>query len=225
VTFTFRDRARQNDVVSEFPLHDDGKKLEEDPPWSAWTPDEIGGLLHGVDARWYVVAGWAVDIFRGEQTREHEDLEIGVFASDFAKVRDALGKYECEVVGSNKGEDAKRWPLGSPAFDEHFQTWIRDPISGVYLLDIFRDPHDGDTWKCRRDEAITLPYDQLVRMSSGGIPYMSPEIVLLFKAKHDREKDRDDFNGVRPLLTSLQTEWLRHNLGVIHPDHRWLALL
>jgi hypothetical protein len=32
------------------------------------------------------------------------------------------------------------------------------------------------------------------------VPYLLPEIVLLFKAKHRRPKDRADFDGVLPLL-------------------------
>ncbi|MGH3656155.1 MAG: nucleotidyltransferase domain-containing protein [Micromonosporaceae bacterium] len=31
-----------------------------------------------MDVPWCVAAGWALDLFRGEQTRPHEDLEIAV---------------------------------------------------------------------------------------------------------------------------------------------------
>lgn len=30
-------------------------------------------------------------------------------------------------------------------------------VTGNYLLDVFREPHDGDTWVCRRDQTIRLP--------------------------------------------------------------------
>ena len=39
-----------------------------------------------------------------------------------------------------------------------YQTWLRDPATGNYLLDVFREPQpDGDTWICRRDERIRFP--------------------------------------------------------------------
>jgi len=34
------------------------------------------------------------------------------------------------------------------------QTWVREPGTNVYRLDIFREPHSGDTWICRRDATI-----------------------------------------------------------------------
>jgi len=39
---------------------------------------EVAKLLAGVDVPWCVAAGWALDLFHGEVTREHEDLEIAV---------------------------------------------------------------------------------------------------------------------------------------------------
>lgn len=37
------------------------------------------------------------------------------------------------------------------------QTWLRDPATGDYLLDVFREPHDGNIWICRRDRSVRLP--------------------------------------------------------------------
>ncbi len=199
--------------------------MPEDPPWAPWTPDEVARRLGGVATRWYVVAGWAIDLYLGTTTRSHDDIEIGVPARGFSEVRAALGSYGCDVVGSVDGEDARRWPIDSPAFAEHFQTWFRDPDSGTYHLDVFRDPHDADTWCCRRDESIRRPYDDVVMMTGAGIPYMAPEIVLLFKAKADRPKDRADLAAVGPHLSDARRSWLRTTLGSLHPGHPWLARL
>ena len=105
------------------------------------------------------------------------------------------------------------------------QTWVREPDTGVYRLDIFREPQDGDTWICRRDETIRFPYEQIIEMSRGSVPYLVPEIVLLFKAKHDRPKDNADFAGVLPLLSPARRAWLAGALARVHPDHRWLDAL
>jgi hypothetical protein len=96
---------------------DEGDLLDGHPPWDPWTPGEVAGRLAGASLRWYVVAGWAIDLFLGRVTRAHEDIEIGIPAGSFPVVREALGDFEFDVVGSGR-----RWPLDSPAFAEHFQT-------------------------------------------------------------------------------------------------------
>jgi hypothetical protein len=197
-----------------------GELVADDVAWEPWSPEEVAQRLASVKTRWYVVAGWALDLFQGRQTRTHDDIEIGVPADGFDDIRGALSSYEFDVVGSGR-----RWPLADQAFGTHFQTWARDPRTNVYHLDVFRDPHDGETWLCRRNQAIRVPYDNAVRFNDDAIPYMSPEIVLLFKAKATREKDQTDFEAVLPLLNERQVEWLRTNLRVVHPGHPWLSTL
>jgi hypothetical protein len=103
------------------------------------------------------------------------------------------------------------------------QTWLRDPATGNYLLDVFREPHDGDTWICRRDQTIRLPYRDIVHHTHDGIPYLAPELVLLFKAKHVRQKDQADFDATVPHMTPVQREALAGLLARVHPGHPWLA--
>jgi hypothetical protein len=124
------------------------------------------------------------------------------------------------VVGSGR-----RWPLDSLAFSLMYQTWAREPDGGVYRLDILREPHDGDSWICRRDETIMLPYAQIIRRTWEGIPYLVPEIVLLFKAKHVRPKDEADRRGTLARLDQAARDWLRSALLRAHPGHAWIDLL
>ena len=59
-----------------------------------------------------------------------------------------------------------------------------------------------------------------------GIPYLAPEIVLLFKAKHaDRDKDAADFARALPLLDDQRRQWLADALRVVHPGHDWITLV
>jgi len=105
------------------------------------------------------------------------------------------------------------------------QTWVREPGGGPYRLDIFREPHDGGIWICRRDPAIRRPYAEVITATRDGIPYLVPEVVLLFKAKHSRPKDEADFGGALPLLTTAQKAWLAAALARVHPGHHWLSRL
>ena len=57
--------------------------------WDAWRPEEVAARLAGVQAPWCVAAGWAIDLFLGEERREHEDLEIAVPRERFAEIAES----------------------------------------------------------------------------------------------------------------------------------------
>ena|SRR5215469_476345 len=202
-----------------------GGKPAEGVCWQAWRPDQVADLLRDVSAPWYVAGGWALDLFRGHQTREHGDLEIGVPSAAFGQIRDALAACEFEAAG-----DGMLWPVDGPAFASTHQTWVSEPAPDladgrVYRLDVFREASRDGLWVCRRDERIALPYETLVGRTLAGIPYLRPEITLLFKAKYTRAKDEADFRGVLPQLTAGARLWLRHNLELVHPGHAWIEVL
>jgi hypothetical protein len=107
--------------------------------WSlSWTPSEVAQRLAGITAPWCVAAGWALDLFRGRQTREHGDI---------------------------------------------------------------------------------------IQHTEDGIPYLAPELVLLFKAKHIRSKDQADFDESLPGMTPRPRGTLAGLLARVYPGHPWLAAL
>jgi Aminoglycoside-2''-adenylyltransferase len=186
-----------------------------------WTPHDVARRLAGISVPWYVAAGWALDLFRGSQTREHHDIEIGVPGGQFQEIRERFAEFAFDAVG-----DARIWESATPqVLSATRQTWLRDPATGRYLLDVFREPHDGDVWICRRDQTIRQPYAEIIRHTPDRIPYLVPELVLLFKAKHVRPKGQADFDGTLPLLTPTQRQMLSRLLAQVHPGHAWLAAL
>ncbi|MEY9848975.1 hypothetical protein [Streptacidiphilus sp. MAP5-3] len=185
---------------------------------SAWTPSEVAERLAGVATPWCVAAGWALDLFRGGQTRPHGDLEIAIPAADFPEIRDRFPGYAFDAVSSGR-----IWRNAAPeVLAATHQTWLRDPDAEAYRLDVFREPHDGGTWISRHDPTIRLPYSEIVGHTPDGIPYLTPELVLLFKAKHARPKDQADFESTVPQLTTRQRARLAGFLAHTYPGHRWL---
>lgn len=191
-----------------------------DARWScSWTPGDVARRLAGIDAPWCVAAGWALDLFRGRQTRAHGDIEIAIPAASFPEVRSRFAGYIFDAAG-----DGRIWEDATPdELTAVHQTWLRDPATGNYLLDVFREPHDGDTWICRRDESIRFPYSEIIRYTHDGVPYLVPQLVLLFKAKHARQKDQADFDTTVRYMTPDQRETLAALLARVHPGHHWLA--
>jgi hypothetical protein len=187
--------------------------------WDAWTPSEVAQRMSGVAAPWCVAAGWALELFTGDAAREHDDLEIAVPAGRFGEVMAAFPDFEWDVVG-----DGRVWPFPEQLANHH-QTWLRDPTTDRYRVDVFREPHVGDHWVCRRDASITLPYSELILRTGEGIPYAAPEVVLLFKAKHLRDKDTADFQRVLPAMDQKRRLRLICWLSQVHPGHPWIEVL
>jgi Aminoglycoside-2''-adenylyltransferase len=192
--------------------------------WNAWHPAEAARLLASVRAPWYVAAGWAIDLFLGGQRREHEDLEIAVPGDRFGEVAEALAEFELFVPAREDDRDLV-WPFAEAGerVRTHHQTWVREPATGLWRLDVFREPSAGDTWVCRRDESIRMPYAELIERTADGIPYARPEVVLLFKAKHSHEaKNESDLAATLPALAPARRERLARWLELVHPGHAWI---
>jgi hypothetical protein len=190
--------------------------------WESWHPSVAAERLRGITVPWRVVGGWALDLFRGEQTREHGDLEIAVPQGGFDEIRGRLDDLDF-FVPCGQGRLVALDGAGDHFFASH-QTWARDPETEKWRIDVMRDPHDGETWIFRRDRHLRLPYDAIINHTSDGIPFEPPELTLLFKAKHSREKDEADFSSTVPLLDKRARAWLRDALiNLYGPDFPWVA--
>jgi Aminoglycoside-2''-adenylyltransferase len=184
--------------------------------WAPWEPRRVAERLAGVGVPWYVAGGWAVDLHLGGALRQHDDLEIAVPAAHFAAIADRFPDLTFYVAG-----DGEVVPLDPAALVRHHQTWAYDQPAGCWRFDVFREPHDGDVWISRRHEGLRRPYADLIRHDRTGIPYLAPEVALLFKAKHRRDKDEADYAAAVPALTERERQWLDDALDLVHPGHPW----
>jgi len=79
--------------------------------WNPWRPDEITKRLAGIEAPWCVAGGWALDLWRGSETRRHDDVEIAILRRQFAAFREQLAGFGLFVAGSGEvsalGPDAE----------------------------------------------------------------------------------------------------------------------
>jgi hypothetical protein len=194
----------------------------DDAAWRAWRPEDVARRLAGIEVPWCIAAGWAVDLFVGHERREHEDIEIAAPARAFPQIRARLDDLEFYAVGA--GEVA-RVDEAPERLDETHQTWGLDPAAFEWRIDVFREPSSGSEWICRRDRRIRLRYGELIEHTTDGIPFVRPEVALLFKAKAARDKDEEDLRDVLRLLGSSRRGLLRDWLGLVHPGHRWLDLV
>ena len=97
----------------------------------------------------------------------------------------------------------------------------RDQLAIQDLLQIMLDESEGDDRVSRRDRSVRYPIAQIGLQNAAGIPYLTPEIPLYYKAKDIPPKDVVDFDAVLPLLDPVRRRRLSAMLattyGCAHP--------
>ncbi|MFA5877221.1 MAG: amino acid transporter [Candidatus Paceibacterota bacterium] len=193
---------------------------------STYTPDQAFQLLKDLKCPWWIAGGWALDLFIGETTRDHEDLDIAILRRDQFLVRDYLRNWEMRIgLGNGEISDAQ-WDGATYIEVPVPAIWCKQEEQKGWAFEFLLTESNEDHWQSRRDPSITLPLNKIGTTTASGIPYVLPEIVLSYKAKErGLEKDQDDFNKVLPLLNEKQRGWLKQTLEITNPGHAWLRHL
>ncbi|WP_173917791.1 nucleotidyltransferase domain-containing protein [Halobacillus sp. Marseille-Q1614] len=180
---------------------------------------QVKGFLEGFEGKWMIAGGWAIDLHIGEETRDHDDIEVAIFREDLTQLSKFLNGWETYVVDhSQMIENNLKEPLDEHIHEIHAH---RDEAK----LEVLLNRKQREKWVFRRDEEVTFPLSNMNLHSEQGIPYLNPEIVLLYKAKNTEEKDEQDFRYVFPHLNEHQKEWLKQSLIQHQPQHPWLEKL
>lgn len=189
--------------------------------WAAWHPHELKRRLGKLSLPWCIVGGWALDLWHGGPTREHEDIEFTVLRGDLSVFRAALADMKLFVAAKGKLS-----PLSTKDVPRAVtQLWCWDERAARWRADMMIEPGTCETWAYKRDPSLTRPRGEAVAMTNDGIPYLRPACVLLFKAKHRRAKDEADLRLALPKLEASERRWLREALDRVHPGHDWLGML
>ncbi len=178
--------------------------------------------MRGFGRDWFIAGGWAVDLYLGELTRAHEDVEVAVFREDQAALREHFEGWGWrKVVGDVRAEWRAGEVLELPVHEVYGFKESGEPREIEFLL----NESDGRGWVFRRDGRIARPRERCRMISEAGVPFLCPEVVLLYKSKSPRPKDVRDFEAVAPRLEEERRAWLRGALEVCDPGHGWLRKL
>jgi hypothetical protein len=89
-----------------------------------------------------------------------------------------------------------------------------------------RIPDDRQNWICSLDRSIYRPFSDAIAETTGGVPFLLPELVLLYKGLETRPKDQADFDATLPLLDDQAKVWLHDALVQARgSEHPWLRAL
>lgn len=187
------------------------------------TPTEVATILGDLGAPWWVAGGWAIDLFIGTQTRGHSDLDVAILRADQHLLYAHLESWDLRfVTGQHTPE---RWD-GRTLEPPVHEVWARRAAEqdAGWALEVLLNEHDGDQWVYRRDPAVRLSLAQLGHQR-GDVPFLCPEVVLLYKSKRPTANDEADLRVAEPHLSQAQRLWLQRALQMCAPHHPWLAML
>jgi hypothetical protein len=191
-------------------------------PWQAFTLDQVAAVLDGLPVRWWIAGGWAVDLFVGAPTREHDDVDVAVLRPDQLTVQAHLGGWDLRVAHQGR---LTRWAPGRRLAAHEHGIWARPDPASPWRLELLVDDVVGDQWVYRRNPAVRLPLARLGRTTAAGLPYLRPEVVLLHKSRRPRAADEHDARVAIPRLSGPGRAWLAAAIAADAPDHHWLARL
>jgi hypothetical protein len=99
--------------------------------------------------------------------------------------------------------------------------WCRPAGEAEWLLEFLLDDAIEDEWVFRRQPDIRRRLSTIVRRTDAGLPYLAPEIQLLYKSRNPRPRDESDFRLIAPRLDGDARAWLNDALARTDPGHAW----
>lgn len=189
--------------------------------WRATHPSEAVAWMSSVTVPWWFAGGWALDLFLGSPSRPHKDLDIGILRRDLPKVLSALSSWE---VFEANNHTLTRLQAETASADVH-SLWCRPAGTTLWMFELMLDESRDGRWVFRRQPEIRRDLETVIRRSVEGLPFLAPDIQLLYKARSVRAEDQADFDRVAPRLDREARAWLRDALELVEPGHQWLAAL
>jgi hypothetical protein len=189
----------------------------------------VARFLEDFPGLWWIGGGWALDIWAGEPSREHEDIEICVLRSDQVALQAYCAGWHFFTPVNDQWApmadgELLEFPRTMWQLRRTPETQAPDGMPTEFEF-ILNDVDDGE-WQYQYNRDIHLPVDRIIDTSPLGLAVTAPEIVLLHKGwwTH-RQKDDHDFLRVRHLLNATQRAWLHRELKSHQPDNPWLLEL
>lgn len=208
--------------------------------------EEVKDFLRGSQFRWAVCGGFALDLFLGRNIRPHGDIDICVFEEDREDIKGyALDKgwrvYEFRGQGkvrplesgmpSDPGRNlmclkdgcdlVKFYPCEEKGmlYHQFFHTGMKE----FNYLEFLFNSLLGDELVLDQRKGIRRKLSEAILLS-GGIPYLAPEVVLLYKASDwENPGYQLDFAQIYPCLKESQRAWFAQGMKQLYPEgHPWM---
>lgn len=178
------------------------------------------GSFRDAPLRWWVCGGHALELHLGASWRPHDDTDVSVLRGDVPGLRRVLDGWDLHLAS---GGVLTPWDGSAPdSARNQNNLWCRTSPDHPWSLDITVGDGDASQWIFRREPTLRAPWRDAVLTTADGVPYLAPELQLLFKSRTPRSKDTIDASEVIPHLESPRRDRLASLLPAGHP---WRPLL
>jgi hypothetical protein len=183
-----------------------------------WEPLTVADTIETFSSagfRWWISGGLALELHVGRSWRDHDDTDVGVARRDVTELRRFLVGWDIHIATRGRLES---WNGGELSSENHQNNlWCRRHVGGPWVLDVTIADGDSVAWAYRRDPRVRIPWGDAVLTTGDGVPYLAPELQLLFKSRDMRAKDELDAEQVIPELGPDRRDRLARLLPLNHP--------
>lgn len=122
-------------------------------------------------------------------------------------------KDGCDIVKFQPCEDE------GLLYHQFFHTGIK----AFYHVEFLFNKTDNNHFIFNNEKTLARELSKAI-LYRDGIPYLAPEIALLYKASNAEKLDYQfDFEQVFPYLSNDQKEWFAHGIELLYPNgHPWM---
>ena len=180
----------------------------------------VRALLSDLTVPYWIAGGWAIDLAVGRVTRDHADVDIMLLERDEHALRTDLTQVDVQLIGRD-GQPGP-WPAGRRLLAGPHPGPPRPIVAPDRLIphgknlplptEVLLASAVGAFWVYHRGmHCIRRPLAGITRHRDG-IPFLAPEVALLFKSRSNSDKDRHDVETALPVLNAGQRSWLQDTL-------------
>jgi hypothetical protein len=207
-------------------------------------------LFDNAGFEWSICGGGAIDMYIGQETRTHKDLDIAVYWEDRNtiitfmlnagwRVFEACGGGEIHELFTNISlmkrnlfcftSRETRCHLELIEDNKYRFTFANQEQNDFNYVEFLFNLRDNDYFYYSGNSNIKRSVDKSITIRNG-FSLLSPEIVLLYKSTYldgnDSKNHHHDFNLSLSYLDYEQRLWLKKALEVVHlNNHQWLLRL
>ncbi|MBQ8800155.1 MAG: hypothetical protein IJZ55_11385 [Lachnospiraceae bacterium] len=208
--------------------------------------EEANTLLQGQDFSYAICGGFALDLFLGYESRVHGDIDVLAFWEDREKIiifMQSKGFCVFEMLGGGKvhritdirtqeklrknifccTKDCELVRLyDTEEQDVFYFDFQHIGLSKLNYIEFLFNEKTEDEFVYVRDNRVKRELEKAL-LKKDGIPYLSPELCLLFKSTDiEREGYQQDFELTVERLNGEQRAWFEKTIDMLYPEgHKW----
>ena len=162
--------------------------------WKPFNTSELRECLSEFEG-WFLDGGHALDLFAGVKTRDHEDIDVGIFSDKLDHLISHLQVRGFEIFKA----DGSLKIVKSIDNDFFHSYWVSDQKAYKFQILVYKKLNGSVVF--RRNADISWPEESFL-LFKNGLSFVNPLVIYTFKitAKEFRQKDPLDINTLLKII-------------------------